>query len=112
MILKLDMKHQGMELYKGYNHNPWMTLTYFTACHLKGKSCSKLENGLSFYDLKKILTPGVILTLPWRYIHAYYHSCLLVYISDRFQVSVYRTIGPLVDISKIIISQKYHWFVH
>ena len=32
MILKLGMKHQGEELYKVYiNHDPGMTLTYFTA---------------------------------------------------------------------------------
>ena len=32
MILKLGMKHQAMELYKVYiNHDPGMTLTYFTA---------------------------------------------------------------------------------
>ena len=32
MILKLDMKHQTMELYKVYiNHDPGMTLTFFTA---------------------------------------------------------------------------------
>ena len=32
MILKLGVKHLGMELYKVYiNHDPWMTLTYFTA---------------------------------------------------------------------------------
>ena len=32
MILKLGVKHQGMELYKVYiNHDPGMTLTYFTA---------------------------------------------------------------------------------
>ena len=32
MILKLGMKHQTIELYKVYiNHDPWMTLTYFTA---------------------------------------------------------------------------------
>ena len=32
MILKLVMKHQATELYKVYiNHDPWMTLTYFTA---------------------------------------------------------------------------------
>ena len=30
MILKLGMKHQGMEFYKVYiNHDPGMTLTYF-----------------------------------------------------------------------------------
>ena len=32
MILKLGMKHQGMDLYKVYiNHDPGMTLTYFMA---------------------------------------------------------------------------------
>ena len=32
MILKLGMKHQGEELYKVHiNHDPGMTLTYFTA---------------------------------------------------------------------------------
>ena len=32
MILKLGMKHQAMELYKVcINHDPGMTLTFFTA---------------------------------------------------------------------------------
>ena len=32
MILKLGMKHLGIDLYKVYiNHNAGMTLTYFTA---------------------------------------------------------------------------------
>ena len=32
MILKLGVKHLGMELYKVHiNHDPGMTLTYFTA---------------------------------------------------------------------------------
>ena len=32
MILNLGMKHQGKELCKAYvNHDPGMTLTYFTA---------------------------------------------------------------------------------
>ena len=86
IILKLGMKHQAMELYKVYiNHDPWMTLTYFMTrstevahafewvkllkCHLMGLTCSKLANGLNFYDLKKKLTPGVVLTLPCGYIH-------------------------------------------
>ena len=41
-------------------------------CHLKGKTSSKLANGLNYYDLKKKLTPGF--ALPWGYIHVYYHS--------------------------------------
>ena len=65
------MKHQGMEVYKiCINHDPGMTVTYFTArstkvahafewgkllkCHFEGKTCSKLANGLNFYDLKDI----------------------------------------------------------
>ena len=32
MILKIGVKHLGMELYKVYiNHDPGITLTYFTA---------------------------------------------------------------------------------
>ena len=32
LFMKLGMKHLGMELYKVYiNHDPGMTLTYFTA---------------------------------------------------------------------------------
>ena len=45
MILKLGVKHLGMEFYKVYiNHEPGMTLTYFTASqlrspmHLNGKN--------------------------------------------------------------------------
>ena len=87
MILKLGMKHQVMELFKVYiNHDPGMTLTFLwqgqlrlpmhlkgklLQCHLKGKTCSKLANGLNLYDLKKKLTPEVALTLPWGYIHVY-----------------------------------------
>ena len=47
--------------------------------------------------LKKKLTPEVALTLPWGYIHVYYHSSQTsIGIYLRSQVSVYRTIGPLV----------------
>ena len=74
-------------------------------CHLKGKTCRKLAKGLKFYDLKKKLTPGVALTRPWGYIHVYYHSSQNKFIGIylRFQVSVYRTIGPLVvEFCKIV----------
>ena len=108
MILKLGMKHQAMELYKiCINCDPRMTLTYFMSqstlvthafewinfvnCYLKRKTCSKLANGLKFYDLKKKFTPGVALTWPgviYMYItilfkHVYW------YIYLGFQVSVY-----------------------
>ena len=74
MILKLSMKHQGEELYKVYiNHDPGMTLTYFTArsicvahafewgklskCHLRGNTLWKWAKGLDIYDSKKKLDP-------------------------------------------------------
>ena len=86
MILILGMKHQAMKLYKVcINHDLGMTLTFLRhgqlrlpmhlngknrkKCHLKGKTCSKLANGLNLYDLKKKLTPEVALTLTWGYIH-------------------------------------------
>ena len=67
MILKLGMMHQAMEPNKVYiNHDPVITLTYFTArptlvahafewgkllkCHLMGKACNKLANGLNFHE--------------------------------------------------------------
>ena len=67
-------------------------------CHLKGKTCSKLANGLRFYDLKKKLTPGVALTRCPRFIYIYITIIVKKFIGIylRFQVSVYRTIGPLV----------------
>ena len=72
MILKLGMKHQGEELYKiNINHDPGMTLTYFTArstyfthafergnlskYHLKGKTCRKWADALKIYDSEIIL---------------------------------------------------------
>ena len=75
MILKLGMKHQAMELYKVcINHDPGMTLTYFTArstwvthafewgkllkYDLKGKTCWKWANGQNIYVYEKMLYPG------------------------------------------------------
>ena len=50
-------------------------------------------------NLKKKLTPGVVLTLSWGCIHEYDRcskkKVIAVYL--RSQVSVYRTIGPLVS---------------
>ena len=42
------------------------------------------------------MTPEVALILPWSFIHVYYHSSQISQVSPRSQVSVYRTIGPLV----------------
>ena len=75
MILKPGMKHEGEELYKVYiNHDPGMTLTYFTArstwvahafewgklskCHLMGKTLWKWANGLNIYYSEKKDTRG------------------------------------------------------
>ena len=42
MILNFGMKHLGMELYKVYiNHDPGMTLTYFSTMHLNGGKIGK-----------------------------------------------------------------------
>ena len=44
MILKLGMKHQAMELYKIYiNHDPGMTLTFFTARSTKAAHAFEWE---------------------------------------------------------------------
>ena len=64
---KLGMKHRWLKHYNVYiNHDPVMTLTYFTArsiwvayafelekllkCHLKGKASRKLANGQNIED--------------------------------------------------------------
>ena len=66
MILKLDMQHRGLKLYKGcINDDPGLTLAYFTARsiwvayafelgsllenHLMGKTCSKSPNWRKIY---------------------------------------------------------------
>ena len=44
MILKLSLKHLGIELYKVYiNHDPGMTLTYFTVRSTKVSHALKWE---------------------------------------------------------------------
>ena len=70
MILKLGMKHQAIQLFKVYiNHDSGITLTFLQQGQLrlptrlnggncKGKTCSKLTNGLNLYDLKEIASRG------------------------------------------------------
>ena len=60
MILKLGMTHQGMELYKVcINHDPGMTLTYFTArstevpCILMGENCYNSFEGQHLQQIGK-----------------------------------------------------------
>ena len=83
----VGMKHQGEELCKVYiNHDPGMTLTYFTArstlvahafelgklskCHLKGKTLWKWANGQKIYDSEKNGPQGQVCPHP-RAIYMY-----------------------------------------
>ena len=59
--------------------------------------------------LKIKLTAGVHLSLPWGYIHAYDNDSQFIGIYPRSQVSVYRTIGPLVY---ILLTQFFVIFDH
>ena len=81
-------------------HDPVMTLTYFRTrstwvayafewgkllkCHLKKKTCRKLANGQNIDYPEKI----------WPQVSIIFIHVFLVHIAS--QVSVYRTIGPLV----------------
>ena len=49
MILKLDLKHQAMELYKVYlNYDPGMTLTIFYSKASIGRLCIRIEKLLKW----------------------------------------------------------------
>ena len=81
MILKLGMKHQALEHYKVYiNHDPGMTLTYFTARSIKvshafewgkllkydlgGKTCRNGQMGRIFMFMKNFCPKGVVCPCP------------------------------------------------
>ena len=85
-----------------------MTLTKFMArstcvahafgwekkCHMKGKASKKLANGQNIdYSEKRKWPKGFI--CPCTGVKYHIQTCLLVYMQQT-QVSVYRTIGPLV----------------
>ena len=54
MILKLGVKHQGQELYKVYiNHDPMMTLTYFTARSTSVANAFEWEKMVKYYLIGK-----------------------------------------------------------
>ena len=54
MILKLGVKHQWLELYKVYiNHDPGMTLTYFTARSTKVANAFEWEKMVKCYLMGK-----------------------------------------------------------
>ena len=82
-----------MDLHKVYiNHDPGMTLTYFTArstkvanafewkklvkCNCMGETCWEYANRQKIYVYETILTSGVCLPLPYGYIHVYDHNFL------------------------------------
>ena len=65
---------------------------------LKVKTLGNGQTDRILMILKKKLIRGVSLTLPWGYIHVneHYSQTKFIGIYLRSQVSVYRTIGPLV----------------
>ena len=93
------------------NHDPVMTLTQFMArstwvahaferekllkCHLKGKASRKLANGQNIdYSEKRKWPKGFI--CPCTGVKYHNIQTCFIGICSRSQVSVYRTIGPLV----------------
>ena len=82
MILKLGMNHQAMELYKVcINHDPEMTLTYFTARPTwvanafdwgkldGGKLAGSMQMDRRFMLMKQFYPHRSCLPLPRGYIH-------------------------------------------
>ena len=99
MILKLGMMDQTMELYKVYiNHDPEMTLTFFTArstlvayafewekigkCHLMAENLLGMSKWTKIYVNENILGPGSCLPLPRGYIHVYDSNILNIFFSE------------------------------
>ena len=107
--MKLGVKHPWLKYYNVYiNHDPVMTLTKFMArstwvahafewekllkCHLKGKASKKLANGQNIDYSEKSPRASSAPALGLNTIifkHVYWYM-------QQTQVSVYRTIGPLV----------------
>ena len=109
--MKLRVKHPWLKYYNVYiNHDPVMTLTKFMArstwvahafewekllkCHLKGKTSKKLANGQNIDYSEKRKRPKAssapalgLNTIIFKHVYWY---------MQQTQVSVYRTIGPLV----------------
>ena len=66
-------------------------------CHLKGKASRKLANGQNIdYSEKTKMAQGPHLPLHWGLIPLYSNMFIGTRICSRSQVSVYKTIGPLV----------------
>ena len=123
---ELGMKHRWLKYYNVYiNHDPVMTLTYFTTtstwvayafewvkllkCHLKGKNtCRKVAYGqdIDYSEEKKWHQDLICLLTGINYFPKY--SNMFIGIYNRSQASGHRTIGPLVSVLmrdlKILIS--------
>ena len=70
-------------------------------CHLKGEASRKLANGQNIdYSEKRKWPKGVI--CPCNGVKIPYFSNMFIGICSRSQMSVYRTIGPLVLENAII----------
>ena len=111
---KLGVKHRWLKYSNVYiNHDPVMTLTKFMArstwvayafelgkllkCHLKGKASRKLANGQNIEDSEKRKWPKGFIC-PCTGVK-YHNIQTFIGICSRSQVSVYRTIGPLVKLA-------------
>ena len=109
---KLGVRHQWLKYSNVYvNHDPVMTLTKFMArstwvacaselgkllkCHLKEKANRKLANGQNIEDSEKRKWPKG-LSAPALELNTIIFKHVYWYICSWSQVSVYRTIGPLV----------------
>ena len=89
-----------MTLTKFMARSTWVAYAFelgkLLKCHLKGKASRKLANGQNIEDSEKRKRPkGFICPCTGIKYHNI-HTCLLTSICSRSQVSVYRTIGPLV----------------
>ena len=114
--MALGVKHLWLKYYNVYiNHDPVMTLTQFMArstwvdqafkwgkllkCYLKGKASRKLANGQNIdYSEKKEENGPRASSAPALGVNTIIYSNMFIGICSRSQVSVYRTIGPLVFI--------------
>ena len=121
--MELGVKHPWLKYYNVYiNHDPVMTLTKFMArstwvahafewekllkCHLKGKASKKLANGHNIdYSEKRKWPKGFICPCTGVKYHNI-QTCLYWYMQQP-QVSVYRTIGPLVSFSFLLQNIDY-----
>ena len=76
----------------------------------KGRTSGNGQMNKIFMILKTKLTSGIILIRRWGNAHVYEHY-KFIGINLRSQVSVYRTIGPLVCISARLALNVHHFYM-